>query len=262
MNLIRHLTASKLSKLLRLNRFLTMVAPGLAASLTMAAAPAESPFDLANRLYEQGKFAEAAKIYSKQLDAGVASPALYFNLGNALYKSAQMGQAIVAYRRVEQLTPRDPDLRANLQFARNQVQGPTLKPSRVELWIGRLTLNEWTIVFCIGLWLLLLLLVVIQLRPAYKPILRTFVKLTGGTVIFFAACLGTALSLSASETAVVIVRDAAVRNGILEESAIAFTAQPGAELAIRDRKNGWVQVQAGARVGWIKNDQIAVFRQL
>ena len=35
------------------------------------------------------------------------------------------------------------DVRANLQFARNQVQGPTRRPGRVEGWLGTLSLNEW-----------------------------------------------------------------------------------------------------------------------
>src|SRR5689334_17765004 len=95
-------------------------------------------FDAANKLYEQGKYAEGAGAYEKILQTGTASPALYFNLGNAFFKSGQIGRAIIAYRQAQRLTPRDPDVRANLQFARNQVQGPTLAASRWERWLGAL----------------------------------------------------------------------------------------------------------------------------
>ena len=108
-------------------------------------AAAAAAFDSANRLYEEGKFANAASAYEKLAQSGETSAALYFNLGNALFKSGQIGRAIAAYRTGEQITPRDPDLRANLQFARNQVQSPTLSPSRWQRWLGRLTLNEWTL---------------------------------------------------------------------------------------------------------------------
>src|SRR5215467_3632580 len=85
-------------------------------------------FDAANKLYEQGKFNEAAAAYEQVTNSGQVSTALYFNLGNAFFKAGQIGRAIVAYYQAERLNPRDSDLRANLQFARNQVQGPTLTP--------------------------------------------------------------------------------------------------------------------------------------
>src|SRR5437867_7486838 len=132
-------------------------------------------FDAANKLYYEGKFAEAAAAYEKLAQSGQGAPALYFNLGNALFKSGQIGRAIAAYRQAEQLTPRDPDVRANLQFARNQIQGPTFSANRWERWLGKLTLNEWTLLAAGAIWLWLLLLGLLQWRPAWKRPLRAYV---------------------------------------------------------------------------------------
>src|SRR5262249_51400407 len=99
-------------------------------------------FDAANRLYEQGKFTDAAAAYQKLLQTGKTSPAVYFNLGNAYFKSGQMGRAVAAYRQAELITPRDPDVRANLQFARNQIQGPTISMPGWQRWLNKLSLNE------------------------------------------------------------------------------------------------------------------------
>src|SRR5262249_50947196 len=107
----------------------------------MRAEASPDAFDAANKLYEQGKFNEAASAYEKLVQSGQVSAALYFNLGNAFFKAGQVGRAIAEYRRAEQLTPRDPDLRANLQFARKQIQGPTLAASRWHDWLGKLSLN-------------------------------------------------------------------------------------------------------------------------
>src|SRR6266704_889866 len=123
-----------------------------------------SAFEAANKLYEQGKHSEAAANYEKLIQTGWVSAALYFNLGNALFKSGQIGRAIAAYRQAQQITPRDPDVRANLQFARNQTQGPTLAPSRWQGWLGRLSVNEWTLLAASGVWLLLFLLAAGQWR--------------------------------------------------------------------------------------------------
>ena len=89
--------------------------------LAVSPALAEDPsalFDAGNKLYEQGKYGEAAAAYLRLLERGDRSAAVYFNLGNACFKSGQIGRAILAYREAARVTPRDPDLRANLQFAR------------------------------------------------------------------------------------------------------------------------------------------------
>src|SRR5437016_6228026 len=60
-------------------------------------------FEQANRLYEEEKFTEAAAAYQSMIGNGRVSSALYFNLGNALFKSGQIGRAIANYRLAEQL---------------------------------------------------------------------------------------------------------------------------------------------------------------
>jgi len=119
------------------------------------AADASADFAAANRLYAEGKFADAATAYEKILQTGVQSPALLFNTGNAEFKSGHLGKAIAAYRRAELLAPRDAELRANLAFVRNQVQGSTLRESRWQNWVGTLTLNEGAILAAGLFWLTL-----------------------------------------------------------------------------------------------------------
>ncbi len=60
-----------------------------------------------------------------------------------------------------------------------------------------------------------------------------------------------------SRVAIVIVKDAEVRNGPLAESRTAFTAHDGAELRLLDQKDEWLQVSAGPReTGWVRRDQV------
>src|SRR5262245_41102750 len=128
-------------------------------SMEAASQSGDSAFESANRLYEQGKFTEAASAYQKLVQSGYASTAVYFNLGNAFFKAGQIGQAVAAYRQAERISPRDPDLRANLQFARNQIQGPTLGIPAWQRWLGKLSLNEWTLLAAGAVWVWFLLLI-------------------------------------------------------------------------------------------------------
>jgi len=215
-------------------------------------------FDAANRLYEEGKFAQAVSAYEKLAQAGQVSAALYFNLGNAFFKSGQIGRAIAAYRQAQEITPRDPDLRANLQFARNQTPSPTLLPSRWQRWLGRLTLNEWTVLAAGVAWLWLLLLAALQWRPTLRPVLRGYVISLAVVVALLCACVGAALAESRLiHLAIVVVPEAAVRYTPLPESATAFTVHDGAELRVLDHKDEWLQVNAGShKIGWLRRDQI------
>ena len=225
--------------------------------LRAQAAIPTAAFDAANRLYEENKFADAAAAYEKLAQSGQASAALYFNLGNAYFKSGQIGRAIAAYRAAQQINPRDPDLRANLQFARNQTSGPTLLPSRLQKWLGRLTLNEWTLLAASALWLWLLLLAILQWRPALKPALRSYIVALAVILGLSCACvISTLRATRFTRTVIVITPEATVRYGWLPESRVAFTLHDGAELRVLDQKDEWLQVSAGpGKIGWLRRDQ-------
>ena len=55
----------------------------MSAALCCGAGEIDTAFDAANKLYEQGKFADAAATYEKLLQSGVRSGSVHFNLGNA-----------------------------------------------------------------------------------------------------------------------------------------------------------------------------------
>ena len=217
-----------------------------------------STFEAANKLYEEGKFTEAVSAYEKLLQGGQASAAVYFNLGNAYFKSSQIGRALDAYRRAARITPRDPDVRANLQFARNQVPGPSLSAGRWQRWLSELSLNEWTVLAMGAFWLLLLLLAVLQWRPAWRTSLRTWLISSGfATAVLFACLAGAWYQARALARVIVVKPEVVVRHGPLDESQSAFTVHDGAELRVLDQKDNWLQVSAGPlRIGWLRRDQV------
>jgi hypothetical protein len=228
--------------------------------LTVARVWAKDPaveFDAANQLYEQGRFREAAAAYEKLLPAA-PTPALWFNLGNARFKAGQLGEAIAAYRVAQALAPRDPDIRANLQFARDQVKGPSLRPGWLDRRLASLTLNEWTLLAAVPAWLFLSLLTLRQLRPAPAPRLRGWTWFLGLSAVLGVGMLAlVVLRAPGRDWRVVVAREAVVRHGPFEESPSAFTVNDGAELRELDRKDDWVRVTDGQRSGWVRGEQLA-----
>lgn len=217
-------------------------------------------FEEANRLYAQARFLEAITNYTRLVDAGHVSPAVYFNLGNAHFKAGQLGHAIAAYRFARELTPRDPDVQANLKFARNQVQGPTASTPSWQQALGSLSLDEWTVAASISVWTWLLLIAACQWRPDWRPALRNYTIVAGVCALLLAACLGARLHQSRTPLAIVTSRDAVVRQAPLAESERVCAAGDGAELPVIDRKDDWLQLRVDrSRSGWIRKDQVLLF---
>ena len=250
---------TRLSAVFWEHAILSCVAFLFCAAATAGNNPA-SAFESANRLYEKGAYAEAAAAYQAIIASGQVSAPLYFNLGNSFFKSGQTGQAIAAYRHATALSPRDPDIEANLRFARNQVSGPTWQISRGERWLKKLSLNEWTAATMAALWLTLGLLTLRYLQPAWKPVLRGWIMTAATAAALLLLLLSVDLYQSHSITsAVVTTSNAAVRFGPIEESANAFLAQNGAELRVLDRKDNWLQVAADSRrIGWIRANEVTL----
>ncbi len=220
-------------------------------------ATATADFDQANRLYEQGRFAEAATAYEKLAASGTATANVWFNLGNAAYKSGQFGRAISAYRIAERLTPRDAALRANLQFVRGKVYSD--ERTHVPMWknVMRLaTLNEWTALTVALLWAAFAVLACGEAlgRHYTKTIVLFFaVALLSGTIT------GAAWHDWRTSEAIVIAREATVRFGPLDESRPAFQLRDGAELTVLGTKNEWLEVRdPEKRTGWIRRDEVVV----
>lgn len=237
---------------------LALLAAGLGQPALRAADP--SSFDSANVLYEQGQFAAAAAAYEQVIASGLQSPALFFNLGNAWFKSGHLGRAIAAYRQASRLTPRDPDLRANLAFAREQRRGPSLTPGWFARGSAQLTVDEWTLLACAATWAWLLSWALLRLRPDWSSVLRklTFTFLVAAVLL--ALCLGSAWRQSRAPSAVVVAAEVPVRHGPLEESQPAFTLYDGAEVEVLDRKEQWFQVSAdGKQIGWLKSEDLLRF---
>ncbi|MDB6017433.1 MAG: BatE, domain containing protein [Pedosphaera sp.] len=222
----------------------------------------EARFEQANKFYEEGKYDSAAGAYDKLLEAGPVSGAVYFNRGNALFKMGQLGRAIASYRQGEQLLPRDPDLRANLQFARTQARGGSpYQRDYWQRWLHLMTLNEWTLLTAGLAWLFFILLALTQWRPESTRGLRPWLAGIGGLLVVLGVTLAGALNRDYFTTyAIIIAGEADVRNGPLDESQTSYKVRDGMELTVHDRKDGWLQVLDSAqRSGWLRQDQMLLF---
>jgi tetratricopeptide (TPR) repeat protein len=243
-----------------MKRAFSILAAVIVCAGTLFASDVPGDFSHANQLYAEGKYSEAGKAYEAIVKSGAVSPNLLFNYGDAEFKSGNLGRSIAAYRRAALLSPRDAEVRANLDFARNQVQGATGRENLWQGWLGSLSLNEWTVLAMIAFWLTFILFAAVQWRPAWRNALRTPARVTAlAAVVLCAFTVAAATAHFSNSVAVVVLPDAVTRSGPFDDAQNAFAVHDGAELSVLDQRNGWVQVSDGSgRTGWMKSSQIEV----
>ncbi len=227
----------------------------------LRAADLAGGFEVANKLYEQGKYSDALAAYDQLLQNGV-SEAILFNRGNTLFKLGQLGRAIESYRVAQQLAPRDSELRSNLDFVRTRARGGTpYHTERWRVWLGSLSLNEWTTLTVAAFWILFLLLALVQWRRELAPRLRNPILAAASAFLLFGVGLGIELAANYfSPSAIVVAGETDIRNGPFDEAPSLFKVRDGAELTILDQKDNWLQVADSAqRLGWVRRDQVLIF---
>ena len=74
---------------------------------------------LGDEAYGKGNYQQAINDYEQLLKNGVSAE-VYYNLGNAYYRSENITKAIINYERALLLSPGDEDIRFNLQLARSK----------------------------------------------------------------------------------------------------------------------------------------------
>ena len=126
----------------------------------------------ASRAYDENRLDDAITSLQSLLDSGQTLPPVLYNLGNALYRSGRLGEAIRCYRQAQWLAPRDPDIRANLGFAAQTAGIDLPRPSAPVAFLLTLTTREWLYLTLLALWLLCALGALALLLPRTRHSLR------------------------------------------------------------------------------------------
>lgn len=226
-----------------------------ALTLAKSSATAGQAMLTANQLYETGQFVQAAQAYEQLVNQGYSSGALYYNLGNAYFKQDNYGQAILNYRRAEQLAPRNADIEANLNMARAQMAGSVeASPETNSTFIKRIagftqewiTLNELAFA-ALAAWIgfVLLVIIVTSLKKGYT--LREGVQyvLVATSLVLALGLVGLGARLYVENVhpeGVVVANEANVTSGPGSQYVTEFTLPGGVEVDILETRENWVRL--------------------
>jgi tetratricopeptide (TPR) repeat protein len=230
------------------------------------AAFGEDQFSAGNRCYEQKSYDSAVTAYTQLVNQGLESAPLYFNLGNACFRSGDLGHAVLYYLRAQRLDPTDPDIAANLDFARRytsvQMEGVALNPvsSLFESIVApyRLTSLAW---LSSAIFFVLFGFLIARFGYAWRGgLVKAGIWLS--LILLMSASLLTTVKYHHDylvRRAVILAEESIVHTGPSDLSEKELDGSPGLIMEILAESGDFYNVLfENKRRGWIRKDLVAV----
>lgn len=248
---MRHLVYRSMAVLIALSPIAALAGIPKATPPVRSESQLLTSFVEAGKAYDEGRLDQAAQLYSELTDSGFQTPEVLHNLGNVYFRQGLIGQAVLAYRRAWFLSPRDPDIRANLRFAQ-QTTGAASPPSGLLTRIANmLSVGEWAAVATAAYWLLFAAIAFLLLKPSLRawaahlltPICLVLGCALGGMMYWD--------SLNRTPEIVVIADQQQALFAPLENSTAHFALPPGSITRRVGSSGPWLKVMVDGKEGWV-----------
>jgi tetratricopeptide (TPR) repeat protein len=220
----------------------------------------------ANQLYTNAKYADAAKTYEAIAAKGLESFELYYNLGNALYKSNNITYAILNYERALKLSPTNEDARFNLEMAKKQVVDNIdllPEPGFLRWWhelINSRPADSWGNHSLISFFLFLLLFALFLFATTIRNKQLTFwldVVALSYSLLTFSFGSSQRSKLVHHNSGVITERSVRMKGSPSESGTELFILHEGLSVQISDKLGDWIEIRlADGNKGWVKESAL------
>lgn len=215
----------------------------------------------ADSAYVQERYEQAISLYNKLLETG-ASASVYYNLGNAYYRTGDMAHAILAYERAYLMEPGDADIRFNLQLARTKTIDKIVPESEMFFitWFRQMidwySADQWgrSVVVCFALFVVSLLLYFFAGRMLWRKVgfgvgVCTLIL----AVLFHIFAYQQQQKLLVRTHAIVMSSSLTVKSTPSISGTDLFVLHEGTKVEITDdTMKDWKEIRlADGKVGWV-----------
>ncbi|MDD5507255.1 MAG: tetratricopeptide repeat protein [Bacteroidales bacterium] len=245
---------------------LTLIVLLFSIALVGSAGVNEERVEKANKDYSAGLYANAIEGYESVLKNGYESAEVYYNLGNAYFKSDDLASAILYYEKAKKLRPNDSDVLFNLNVANNRIKDKieTVPVLFYKRWwqqtMNWLSTDAWTR-FHITCWIVFLAaasfyfisrMIIIRKIAFWIGLVMLLLSL----VTFGAAWQDNRSNHQMTE-AIVFDPSLTVKSSPSENSVDLFVVHEGTKVAITDQLGDWYEIRiANGSTGWIQHTAV------
>ncbi len=240
--------------------------PAPAAKDYAAPASAGNLWDAANTAYVNASYAQAASLYDSLLKTGAEGYKLYYNLGNAYFKSGRTGKAILYYNKAAKLAPADADVRYNLAVANGYVKDKIeqLPEFFLSRWIRALRTalgpGAWTLISLAMLSCAMAAFLLYMFSGRLRRRKAGFFATMACASLFVISTVFAAVSyrrIVSPDEGVVTVSSVAVKSSPDRSSQDLFVLHEGTKVRVVSALGGWSEVViADGNKGWLETQSI------
>lgn len=227
-------------------------------------------FDSANTYYTNANYTKAIATYESIISSGYESAELYYNLGNAYFKSNKMGLAILNYERAKKIDRNNEDINFNLKLANQRIVDKIdVVP---ELFISKILGDDFnnyksqqslSIQSIVGFFLFCAFLVIyfltgtVVIKRAFFFLSLIAILYTG---IVFVLAKKSYNRLTLKNDAIVMAQSITAKGSPSENGTKLFILHEGTRVKVESYNHDWVEIKlTNGNVGWVPSSSIATF---
>lgn len=222
----------------------------------------------ANKAYTENKFNVAIELYQKVVKSNFQSAELYYNLGNAYFKTKDFPSAILYYEKAKKLDPSNEKIDFNIKVANTKIIDKIEElplPFYKRWWDN---FQDW---FSVDAWAILGLVFL------FTFFVSAAIYLIGNTVvvrkvffwfgvlfIVFALVSGTNAygryrNFQTSKDAIIFEPTVNVKSSPDADSQDIFVIHEGTKVKITDKIGNWIEIRiANGSDGWVQENVVEV----
>ncbi len=244
----------------------------LLAPAALAASAQSCPgIEVGIKAYNEGDFERAVDEWRSCVDNGIQDADLYYNLGNAYFRSAKLGFAIFYYKSALRLRPNDADIQHNLTYAQAMTKDKVDEddeenPLLAGLFKAHHALSlKAQLLVLLGLFWLIAAAAIgnrISISERRKNIFMGGIFALTAIAAVFAASAGYKIFLAETEIiGVVTAADADVTSAPSDKSQTLNTLSEGTSFEVLSQQGNFVEIRLGEKVkGFVKQSEVGIVR--
>jgi tetratricopeptide (TPR) repeat protein len=229
--------------------------------------PAGNPEELfseAGALYSNGAYEDALDLYRRIVSSGYEAADLYYDMGNAAFRSNNIGEAVLYYEKALKLDPNHEDAAHNLKFISRYVVDTfdEVPEFFLRTWvrsaIRALPEQAWSII-ALSVFVLTLAALLLYLFSKRIGLKKTgfYSALMGFILLIFtlSAAISRHRAIVQPESGIIISPSVIVRSTPSETGTELFILHEGTKVIVNEDVTGWQNIRIiDGREGWIRTD--------
>jgi tetratricopeptide (TPR) repeat protein len=250
---------------MRRYKFLILTLLLIVCGLAQESVNPDSLYIAGNEAILNEDFNAAIQIYESLLEKNNEHFNLYYNLGNAYYRMNQLGNAIWAFEKGLHLTPRDKDLKFNLDLANTRVRDRIEMPETIIFLEQYRNLKKMTTLMdllLVGATFFMLGAFIYFLKKYnhWQSILlsRLIIVLLLLSLLIHLIALDKYFEISNKQEAIIIQPEVEVYSAPFDrKETILFRLHEGVKAEVTQDQGNWLEIELiDRKKGWIKSEYV------